>query len=141
MLNSSRASSLRGAATSSTPVTRSTRHSRTRTSRLPCFIKSSTNASRSCSVESNGGEAYHYIPCLNGNPAWITGLAEIAEQHLVGWPTILTPAQQATRKRDARIGRNPRTGAAVDVDAKLVPYFKPGKEMRERLNLSEVTAE
>ena len=41
----------------------------------------------------------------------------------------------STRQRDARIGRNPRTGEAVDVDAKRVPYFKPGKEMRERLNL------
>ena len=47
----------------------------------------------------------------------------------------------STRKRDARVGRNPRTGEAVDVDAKRVPYFKPGKEMRERLNLGEVTAE
>jgi integration host factor subunit beta len=47
----------------------------------------------------------------------------------------------STRQRDARTGRNPRTGAAVDVDAKRVPYFKPGKEMRERLNLSEVNAE
>ena len=47
----------------------------------------------------------------------------------------------STRNRDARIGRNPRTGAAVDVDAKRVPYFKPGKEMRERLNLGEATAE
>ncbi len=46
----------------------------------------------------------------------------------------------STRERDARKGRNPRTGDAVDVDAKRVPYFKPGKEMRERLNLSEVTA-
>ena len=47
----------------------------------------------------------------------------------------------STREREARKGRNPRTGAAVDVDAKRVPYFKPGKEMRERLNLSEITAE
>ena len=47
----------------------------------------------------------------------------------------------STRQRDARVGRNPRTGASVDVDAKCVPYFKPGKEMRERLNLSEATAE
>jgi integration host factor subunit beta len=39
-----------------------------------------------------------------------------------------------TRQRDARDGRNPRTGEAVAVDAKRVPYFKPGKEMRERLN-------
>ena len=41
----------------------------------------------------------------------------------------------STRERDARKGRNPRTGDAVDVDAKRVPYFKPGKEMRERLNV------
>ena len=47
----------------------------------------------------------------------------------------------STRQRDARTGRNPRTGASVAVDAKRVPYFKPGKEMRERLNLGEVTAE
>ena len=47
----------------------------------------------------------------------------------------------STRNRDARVGRNPRTGAAVDVSAKRVPYFKPGKEMHERLNLGEVLAE
>ena len=47
----------------------------------------------------------------------------------------------STRQRDARVGRNPRTGEPVDVDAKRVPYFKPGKEMRERLNLGEVTSE
>ncbi len=41
----------------------------------------------------------------------------------------------STRYRDARTGRNPRTGEAVDVDAKRVPYFKPGKEMRARLNV------
>ena len=41
----------------------------------------------------------------------------------------------STREREARKGRNPRTGEAVDVNAKRVPYFKPGKEMRERLNV------
>jgi integration host factor subunit beta len=41
----------------------------------------------------------------------------------------------STRARDARTGRNPRTGELVDVDAKRVPYFKPGKEMRARLNV------
>jgi integration host factor subunit beta len=40
----------------------------------------------------------------------------------------------STRERNARQGRNPRTGDAVQVPAKRVPYFKPGKEMRERLN-------
>ncbi len=42
----------------------------------------------------------------------------------------------STRQRDARTGRNPRTGTAVDVDAKRVPYFKPGKDLRERLNMA-----
>ena len=40
----------------------------------------------------------------------------------------------STRARDGRTGRNPRTGDAVPVDAKRVPHFKPGKEMRDRLN-------
>ena len=40
----------------------------------------------------------------------------------------------STRERDARKGRNPRTGETVDVPAKRVPYFKPGKDMRQRLN-------
>ncbi|MDR3524691.1 MAG: integration host factor subunit beta [Acetobacteraceae bacterium] len=38
------------------------------------------------------------------------------------------------KKRDARTGRNPRTGAQVDVDEKVVPFFKAGKELRERVN-------
>jgi len=41
----------------------------------------------------------------------------------------------STRARAARTGRNPRTGSVVDVDAKRVPYFKPGKEMRAKLNV------
>ena len=40
----------------------------------------------------------------------------------------------STRGRESRIGRNPRTGDTVEVPSKRVPYFKPGKEMRERLN-------
>lgn len=40
----------------------------------------------------------------------------------------------STRQRDPRKGRNPRTGQSVDVPGKNVPYFKPGKEMRARLN-------
>ena len=41
----------------------------------------------------------------------------------------------STREREARTGRNPRTGESVPVDAKRVPHFKPGKELRERLNM------
>ena len=40
----------------------------------------------------------------------------------------------STREREARTGRNPRTGEPVEVPAKRVPYFKPGKEMRNALN-------
>jgi integration host factor subunit beta len=55
-------------------------------------------------------------------------LAEGGRVELRGFGTF------STRKREARTGRNPRTGDAVDVPEKYVPYFKPGKEMRERLN-------
>lgn len=40
----------------------------------------------------------------------------------------------STRAREARQGRNPRTGESVPVPGKRVPYFKPGKEIRDRLN-------
>ena len=40
----------------------------------------------------------------------------------------------SVKKRDARTGRNPRTGEAVDVDQKSVPFFKTGKLLRDRLN-------
>jgi integration host factor subunit beta len=40
------------------------------------------------------------------------------------------------RRRNARMGHNPRNGEAVPVDEKTVPFFKAGKELRERLNRS-----
>ena len=40
----------------------------------------------------------------------------------------------STREREARQGRNPRTGESVSVPAKKVPYFKAGKEIRRKLN-------
>jgi len=38
------------------------------------------------------------------------------------------------RERGARRGRNPKTGEAVSIPAKRVPYFKPGKELKEMIN-------
>lgn len=40
----------------------------------------------------------------------------------------------SVKERGARIGRNPRTGEAVNVPAKFIPYFKTGKQLREKLN-------
>ena len=40
----------------------------------------------------------------------------------------------SVKKRDARIGRNPRTGESVSVSEKHVPFFKTGKLLRDRLN-------
>jgi integration host factor subunit beta len=40
----------------------------------------------------------------------------------------------SVKKRDARVGRNPRTGDSVSVDEKHVPFFKTGKLLRDRLN-------
>ena len=41
------------------------------------------------------------------------------------------------RERNSRQGRNPKTGATVDIPAKRVAYFKPGKELKELINLDE----
>ncbi len=43
--------------------------------------------------------------------------------------------------RPPRVGRNPKTGDSVDLTAKYVPHFKPGKEMRERVNESMARVE
>ena len=40
----------------------------------------------------------------------------------------------SVKARDARIGRNPRTGVAVNVPRKFIPFFKAGKDLRDRLN-------
>ena len=47
----------------------------------------------------------------------------------------------SVRTRPARTGRNPRTGEAVEVPGKAAPFFKGGKELRERLNASDEVAE
>jgi ferrochelatase len=52
-----------------------------------------------------GGQEFHYIPCLNESPAWIAGLADIAEQQLLGWPTLQTSAQREAAQRDRDAGR------------------------------------
>lgn len=52
-----------------------------------------------------GGKEFHYIPCLNESPAWISALAEITEQHMAGWPTMLTPIMREELKRDAETAR------------------------------------
>jgi integration host factor subunit beta len=43
----------------------------------------------------------------------------------------------SVRTREARVGRNPRTGEAVGVEAKRVPFFKAGKELRAKVDGSE----
>tara|TARA_A100001011_G_C14118317_1_gene760072 strand:- start:50 stop:331 length:282 start_codon:yes stop_codon:yes gene_type:complete len=42
----------------------------------------------------------------------------------------------SSKKREERVGRNPRTGTSVKVEAKHVPFFKTGKNLRKRLNES-----
>ena len=46
----------------------------------------------------------------------------------------------STKSRQGRTGRNPRTGESVPVEPKSVPYFKPGKELRERINAKKQAA-
>src|SRR6187402_303753 len=45
-----------------------------------------------------------------------------------------------TRQRQPRIGRNPKTGARVEVPAKKIPYFKPSKELKDVVNNSPTPA-
>jgi integration host factor subunit beta len=40
----------------------------------------------------------------------------------------------SVKRRDARIGRNPRTGDSVQITEKHIPFFKTGKQLRDRLN-------
>ncbi len=55
--------------------------------------------------EAAGGKQFHYIACLNEAPAWIAALAGIAEQHIVGWPTMKTPGQRDTERKQAETSR------------------------------------
>ena len=43
----------------------------------------------------------------------------------------------SVRDKNERIGRNPKTGESVRLDGKFVPHFKPGKELRDRVNEDE----
>lgn len=43
----------------------------------------------------------------------------------------------SVKSRDARQGRNPRTGEAVAVEGKAIPFFKTGKQLREKLNADD----
>jgi len=52
-----------------------------------------------------GGREFNYIACLNDSAAWMTALAEIAEQHMIGWPTLPTPAMRAQQKALAQFTR------------------------------------
>ncbi len=57
-----------------------------------------------------GGKAFHYISCLNENPSWISGLTDIAEEHLSGWSTQHDPAGRATRARSLALGKERALG-------------------------------
>ena len=45
-----------------------------------------------------------------------------------------------TRQRNSRVGRNPKTGARVEVPAKKIPFFKPSKELKDLVNSGEGAA-
>ena len=55
--------------------------------------------------EAAGGQRFAYIPCLNEAPGWIAALAEIAEQHMIGWPTMTTAAQREAQLKEGAAAR------------------------------------
>lgn len=48
-----------------------------------------------------GGEHFHYLPCLNETPAWMTALADLTERHLAGWP-LRAPVHDALEQQAAQ---------------------------------------
>jgi ferrochelatase len=51
-----------------------------------------------------GGQVFHYIPCLNDDPEWITALCNVTQQHLLGWNTMDVPDPRALQvSRDAAL--------------------------------------
>jgi ferrochelatase len=53
-----------------------------------------------------GGQQFHYIACLNDSPDGMRALAEITEQHLIGWPTMMTASLREQEKQRALISRS-----------------------------------
>lgn len=52
-----------------------------------------------------GGQSFHYIPCLNEDPRWITAMATLVESHTGGWPLSGAAEALAARRADAEVGR------------------------------------
>ncbi len=50
----------------------------------------------------SGGKEFHYIPCLNDDPVWISALCDLAQQHLLGWPTLAAPDEQQLQQSRQR---------------------------------------
>ncbi len=81
------------------------------------------------------------MPGLNGSTVKATG-ARLATASAISTDALAEGNRVELRgfgafsvkNRPARTGRNPRTGEAVEVEEKWVPFFKTGKELRERLN-------
>lgn len=60
-----------------------------------------------------GGKEFHFIECLNESPTWITGLAQIAEQQMIGWATFGHPASREEQQRAAAISLQEATRVAA----------------------------
>ena len=80
-----------------------------------------TSTSATSRTSSTPSSARSPPPCRKGDRVELRGFGAFSVKH-----------------RPARTGRNPRTGAHVSVEQKSVPFFKTGKEMRERLNKTPV---
>jgi ferrochelatase len=52
----------------------------------------------------SGGKEFHYIPCLNDDPEWITALCNLTQTHLMGWNTLeMADPRTLQRSRDAAL--------------------------------------
>jgi ferrochelatase len=59
-----------------------------------------------------GGKEFHFIACLNQAPAWIAGMASLAEEHLIGWPTTESEREELKQQAEASRQQAMRLGAS-----------------------------
>ncbi len=77
----------------------------------PGFISDCLETLEEISIEAKkvfltaGGKDFNYIACLNESPSWIGALAQIVEQNMVGWPTVVSPTAREARKIAAELSR------------------------------------
>jgi len=105
-------------------------------SRPPAFLLVDMTVTKSELIEILA-KKFHYIP-QDEVEAAVKSVLEQMSDALSGGERIEIRGfgSFSLHYRPPRVGRNPKTGDSVELTSKYVPHFKPGKELRDRVNLS-----